>query len=274
MRVARSVYRWAGDLTPRDLHLARVRAVLLRQGESVVVSHESAAVLHALPVATQNPPLVHVTVVPPARVRKRSGYHTHVAPLTAEEVVEVDGLPVTSLARTVADLARTSEFAWAVAAADQALRRGLSAESLMGIADAGPRLSGIGAVRRVALFADARSESVAESVSRVTMARAGIPAPELQFNVVGPHGWVARGDFGWPGLGVVGEMDGKAKYGELLRPGQRPEDVIMAEKRRDEAIRQAAWWPCHWGWQEAWDVRALGTLLRGAFAVAGRLRAS
>ena len=34
----------------------------------------------------------------------------HIAPLTAEDVVEVEGVRVTSLVRTVADLARTSEF--------------------------------------------------------------------------------------------------------------------------------------------------------------------
>ncbi|HHU40661.1 MAG TPA: hypothetical protein GXZ45_15470 [Propionibacterium sp.] len=122
VRVARGVFRWAGDLAPREAHIARVRAIMSRQG-SVVASHASAAVIHGLVIHGAVPELVHLTVAPPARVRKRSGYHVHVVPLTAEDVIEVDGVRVTSLARTAADLARTAEFAWAVAAADQALRR-------------------------------------------------------------------------------------------------------------------------------------------------------
>lgn len=275
-RVERGFLRWAGDLEPRLEHLSRVEALLERQ-QNAVASHASAALAHGLAVPNDNPPIVHLTVEPPARVRRRSGYHVHVATLSAEDVVEVHGLRVTSLARTAADLARTSEFTWAVIAADQVLRRGVARADLLAVAEDGPRLKGVDAIRRVAAFADARSGSVAESVSRVTLARAGIPRPTLQCQVIGPQGWVATSDFGWEELRVVGEMDGKEKYtkgtydprGRLIRAAD-PIVAVMKEKNRDEDIRQAAWWPCHWDWHEAWSVRGLGARVRGAFEAAGR----
>lgn len=36
---------------------------------------------------------------------------------------------------------------------------------------------------------------------------------------------------------MVGESDGRIKYGRMLKPGQKPEDVVYAEKLREDAIR-------------------------------------
>jgi hypothetical protein len=51
---------------------------------------------------------------------------------------------------------------------------------------------------------------------------------------------VLRGtcDWGWPGEDVLGEFDGKSKYGRLLRPGQGPGEVVFAEKRREDELRE------------------------------------
>jgi hypothetical protein len=40
---------------------------------------------------------------------------------------------------------------------------------------------------------------------------------------------IARVDFHWKEHQTVGEFDGKTKYGRLLKPGQRIEDVIFKE---------------------------------------------
>lgn len=81
---------------------------------------------------------------------------------------------------------------------------------------------------------------------------------------------MARCDFAWPELGVVGEMDGKSKFGPLLKEGTTAADASMANIRRDERIRQAGLWPCHWGWSEALSPHVLGELVRGAFKAAAR----
>lgn len=110
-------------------------------------------------------------------------------------------------------------------------------------------------------------------MSRASMSRAGIAAPELQFEIFNTDGeLIARTDFTWPDLRLVGEVDGRAKYGALLKPGQTADSVVMAEKRREERIRQAGFWVVRWDWGIASDHQRLGQLLRRAMSSqAGRL---
>ena len=269
-RVVRGVIRTGGEVAQEAAHLVRARAVLMRQSTSVL-SHESAALVHRLPIRLVDPPLVHLTAAPPAHARVRSGYHVHVAPLEADDLVTVNGLRVTSVARTVADVARSAPYAWGAAMADRGLARGITREELLARAESVGKRTGAGRVRQVIAFADARAESPAESASRVTMARAGLPAPTLQFEVRDATGWLATCDFAWEEHRVVGEVDGKAKFGRLLKAGDTPEDAAHRQVMRDEALRQAGWWPCHWSWEEAWDVRKLTTKLEGAFRAAENL---
>ena len=44
-------------------------------------------------------------------------------------------------------------------------------------------------------------------------------------------------DWAWPDHGVLGEFDGKVKYGRLLKPGQDVGQVVFAEKQREDLIR-------------------------------------
>ena len=267
-RPVRSIYGEPRELSGKDAHLARARGILMRQGTSVALSHVTAAIVHGLSVSDNDPGDVHLTVPPPARGRKRSGYHVHVAPLTEEDVTEVGGVRVTSLARTAADLARGVQFAWGVIAMDHALRRGVTRTELDRLVEAAARRSGVETLRRVVAFADGRSQSAAESASRVTMDRAGLPAPTLQFRVSNPSGWIADCDFGWPDRGVVGEVDGEGKYDERVARGSSAGKVVREQQDRDELIRQCGWWPTHWGWALAWDVQGLGDRIRGAFEAA------
>ncbi len=271
-RTVRGVYGAAGGPEPGQAHLARARAILLRKRGDAVLSHVSAALAHGLPVAQDDPAVVHLCVAPPARGRRRSGYHVHVADLTDADVVILDGLAVTSLARTVTDLALFSSFTWGVVAMDAALRRGVEAEEIQSLVTRSARRPGVETLRTVVAFADARAESPLESISRVSMARAGIPTPELQVQVLNEGGWVATSDFGWPEFGVVGEADGAGKFAPALAEGQSPEQAVQATLARDELIRQAGWWPSHWGWQTARDAHRLGEQLRSALQAGGALR--
>ena len=77
----------------------------------------------------------------------------------------------------------------------------------------------------------------------------GVPAPQLQMPIATRLGSV-RADMGWPGLGALGEFDGLIKYGELVRPGQGPSDAVVAEKRREDAIRDEGWRVVRWTWSD------------------------
>jgi hypothetical protein len=215
-----------------------------------VVSHASAAALHGLPTFG---PMTRVHLTRPEGRGKCRGYvHLHVAPVAPAEVVERDGVAVTGLARTVVDLARTLPFAEAVATGDAALRLGLEPAALREVLDSAGRRPGVGSARRVVAFVDGRSESVGESFSRVTLSRLGLPPSTLQLEVAGPDGRpVGRCDFGWESARTVGEFDGRVKYGRLLRPDQRPEDVLWAEKQREDALRDLGWQVVRWTW---WDL--------------------
>ena len=113
-----------------------------------------------------------------------------------------------------------------------------------------------------------RFRVAAESLSRVQMQRAGVPTPVTQFPVFLNGRLVATADFGWEDAGLVGECDGKVKYGELLRPGEKPEDAVMREKRREDRIREAGYWIVRWGWQEACDQAELARIIRRGLELA------
>jgi hypothetical protein len=144
---------------------------------------------------------VHVT-----RARRSGGrcgrqVHVQTAPLRPEDVDVVDGTPVTSVARTVADLARTVAFEPAVAVADAALNTVITEPDRLATLQAALSAAiarsagwpGSPDARRVLAFADGRSGSVGESRSRVVMHRAGLPRPVLQWEVVGGAGQWDRG---------------------------------------------------------------------------------
>lgn len=264
VRLTRRVYAPVVELTPQQEHLRRAAALLSTHRRSVVLSHTSAALAHGLSVQVDNPTRVDLTTPPPGRGKKTPAYHLRCAPLTADEVVTIGELRVTSLARTVADLARTTPFTWGVVAADQALAKDISRDALLAAVESGKRRTGVEQARRVVEFADGRSESVAESASRVTIARTGLPVPTPQFRVELDGRIIARGDFGWGEWSLIGEVDGKVKYRPVEGSDTTPEDVMDAQNKRQERVRQAGFWVTRWGWAEAWNVAALRTLLRSA----------
>src|SRR5699024_4452395 len=140
----------------------------------------------------------------------------HFRPEAATTVV--DGIPVTSLDTTALDLARTSSFRDGVAAMDQALRTGASVPGMRAIWRAQRGYRGNPMADRVIDFANPLSESAGESHTRVQIAAAGMPAPELQLELEDDEG-VMRCDFGWRARRVVGEFDGRVKYGRQLLDG-------------------------------------------------------
>ena len=96
---------------------------------------------------------------------------------------------------------------------------------------------------------------------------AGVPPAELQWeSFLGPRGvHLGRVDFWWSRFRTVGEFDGQVKYGRLLRPGQEPGDVVFAEKRREDALRDEGLQVVRWTWRELDRFAAVAERLRRAF---------
>jgi hypothetical protein len=242
---------YRSEPTVEARHLLLVRAVAAQVEAGAVLSHCSAAVVHGLPVWPDALGRVHLTRSRSSGAKRRSDVEVHGATLPAEQVTVIDGLVVTSLARTVADLGRILPFEQAVAAGDRAAAQGLDFGYLDNVLHGMERWPGVRQARRVADFLDGRSESAGESVSRVRLGEQGLPIPTLQHEVYDLAGtMLGRSDFAWIKHRTVGEFDGRVKYGALLRPGQRPEDVVFAEKLREDAIRDLGWQVVRWVWAD------------------------
>ena len=261
-RLRRGAYV-AGTL-PADVaavHRLLVEATLPGLRRPAVVSHQSAAVLHGLPLWDTPLNRVHVT--------RPGGWNdvgrvlrVHVADLRDDEVARVDGMAVTNPLRTALDLARSLPYEAAVVTLDAALhaklltKADLQARPFDIVGTPGSR-----AAARAVAFADERSESVGESRSRVILHRWGLPPSDLQIPVLRGD---ARVDFVWEEQRLVGEFDGRVKYGRLLRPGQDPGDAVFEEKRREDEIRDEGWGVIRWVWAELAVPHRLAARVRRA----------
>ncbi|GAA5129004.1 type IV toxin-antitoxin system AbiEi family antitoxin domain-containing protein [Haloechinothrix salitolerans] len=98
-----------------------VVAACLWAGSDSAASHETALVVHGISDAM--PANIHVTVPRPFRGRQR-GVVVHHAPLEAMDREVHDSVPVTTLSRTLADVAVTSEPTVVRQAVAEAMERG------------------------------------------------------------------------------------------------------------------------------------------------------
>ncbi|MCS5488013.1 hypothetical protein NY588_12880 [Curtobacterium flaccumfaciens pv. beticola] len=229
-----------------------LEAVLTSVGEWRVVSHRSAALLWGLPDVDRPDGRAHVT--DPLLGTTHSGRRVvrHAAPLESTEIAVVDGRRVTSLVRTVVDLARSTSYENAVAVLDHVLREGSTdVPELRRAFAAWPTPRGMTKARRALRFADPLADSPGESVSRVRLDEDGFPPPVLQQRF-GPF----RTDFWWPRAGVVGEFDGLEKYDGV--------DAVRREKSREQALllRPEVRQVVRWGWPEVRTPGRLQALLR------------
>ncbi len=143
------------DLGLLEWHAATVAAAVARLAGEQVVSHLSAAVLHGLhPVGSLQLP-VHITRPPPAKSRRGGRIVVHRAELTAEDVLTIAGLPVTTAARTALDCGFVLPSAGATALVKAGFDAGrFTAEELLCLLARYRRVPG---VRRVAdIVRDAR----------------------------------------------------------------------------------------------------------------------
>ena len=251
-RLQRGAYLTSTDLTVEARHLLEVEAAVQRLSDDAVVCGVSAALVHGL--TTWRLPLGRVHVLRPASSGARRGrlVQVHTAALTDDDVVGVGTTAVTSIVRTVVDVARCVPFEKAVVVIDDALHRHLvTRPELERVLDRTPTARGTPAARRAVAFAHPGAGSPGESRSRVAMHRVGLAPPRSQWPITDSSGrLIATGDFGWPDQRVLGEFDGRMKYGRGLRPGQSPGDAVVAEKLREDEVRDQDIRVVRWIWPE------------------------
>lgn len=246
VRIRRGVYVAADEHAELELqarYLLAVQAGMVGLKSGTVASHVSAGALHGLPLTAADLSRIHVSRAD-VTSRRTSRTKFHCLAVAEDQITEIDGVLATTLARTVVDLSLTLPFEQAVVAGDAALRKA----SLV-LDPSGRR--GVASARRAIAFLDGLSESVGESRSRVAIHLARLPSPMLQVRIYDAHGrFLARADFCWPELGLIGEFDGVGKYLRNLRNGQEPGDVVVAEKKREDRLRAAGWDVVRWTWSD------------------------
>jgi len=223
----------AGD--ERARHLLAAVATLAVLGPGPALSHSSAARFHGLVLPRSVDDDVWLT--DPDQWRVGKGYRIAAAALPQEDVVDTGAFPVTGAARTLVDCAREWPLVDAVVALDAALfeervrRPDLAAAVLRQ-----RHWLGIGRAARAVGLADGRAESPLESQGRLAFLDAGLPPFELQVELHGPRGLVARVDGWYDEAAVAIEFDGRVKYDDP-REGRTPAQVAWEEKRREDLIR-------------------------------------
>ncbi len=258
VRLRRGAVAEGGDRSAAELHRLKLEAAAPLLGPATCFGHESAAVLHQLPLL--GPRLAEVVAI-----RAGGGHgaisptlHARRATLSPADVTMIDGLPVTTLARTVCDLVRRLPFPEAVMVADAGMRQGADLAEMLAKCARG---RGCRMAERALRFGDPRAESAGESLSRVRLHQAHLPPPNLQHEVFDPDGeLVARLDFWWEGQRLAGEFDGLVKYTKLVRPGESTERVVLAEKRREQRLFDLGIRVVRWTWGDLWGPELAGRI--------------
>ena len=203
-------------------------AAHLAIGPESVLSHRSAAALHG--VRPTSSAFVELTVPGPSRRRAAIRVH-RTTWLPSQDITTIDGLPVTTLERTLLDLGAVVGLRAVERAFDQAVVLDLVDMVETGrVLQEGAARPGAGRLRTV-LARDAVGTTVTqnglEELMLALIRRAGLPEPACQHPVLGYHA-----DFAWPARRVIAEADGRT---HATAPGS------VRDARRDVALQNAGW---------------------------------
>jgi acetolactate synthase regulatory subunit len=205
----------------------QLAAIRRRLPPEAVFAGKTAAWLHGLDVSPCDP----VTAIVPRAcgVSARAGVTILRRALDAGDVVDRRGMRVTSIARTLADLASELSQVEAVVVADMALHaRLLNLDQLWEWATARPR-RGVARLRRLAELAEPASESRMETRLRMLLVGAGLPRPEAQVDLHDERGrFVGRADLFYRAARLAIEYDGGTHRHSLVEDDRRQNLMLQA----------------------------------------------
>jgi very-short-patch-repair endonuclease len=222
--------------------LARWMAAVLACGPEAVLSHRSAGQLWGLLPRTGSIP----ETTRPTAFRARAGIRIHQSALPADEVEKVDGIPATSVSRTLLDLAGTLDRRPLERAMAEAEARGLtSALSLPELLERYPRRPGTPALRP--LLAEGESgvtRSELEERFLALIARHRLPRPLLNVDLA-VRGRFFEVDCLWRRARLVVELDGHAVHGTRK--------AFAADRERDRLLLGDGWGVVRLTWGQVRD---------------------
>ena len=224
-----SADRYDGQARLRDL------AAHLAMRTPHLMSHDSAARAHGLPMLRPEHELVHITRFGVGGTRTEHGVKHHMTQIGLLNTMHIVGMRATGIARTAVDLAREHGFVCGTVACDAVLHRGLAVADLE--AELVPMWCWPEVTQARAAVAHARpgAETPGETLTRLLLLELDIGEPETQFPVRIGEG------IAWTDLRVgchVVEFDGRLKYRRSAEGGvaDRPVDEVVWDERTRERL--------------------------------------
>jgi very-short-patch-repair endonuclease len=236
------VYAVGHRVIPRE---GRWTAALLASGPRAALSHWSAAALWAIRPASRS--IVHVTV--PLKSRSWKWIRRHHSPLPRDETTVEEGIPVTTVPRTILDLAATE----ATDVVENLLRESeflqlWDALSLPDLIERYPGKRGVQRVRvaleRLEEEPEGRRRSKLEERFAPFLRRHRLPLPRFNDLIsLGERRY--RVDCHWPGTGQIVELDGWQ--------GHRTRTAFREDRARDRRLKVAGYSVTRLTWNQLAD---------------------
>ncbi|WP_297594723.1 hypothetical protein [Mycobacterium sp.] len=206
-------------------------AWLWSRRRAVVAGNSAAALLGTKWVSPSlDAELVHDNRRPP------SGITVHTDTLRPHEMCMVNGVALTSAARTAFDVGRrTASRLQAVQRLDALMNAtDVKVSDVEAVMAEHPGARGLVRLRRVLPLVDGGAESPQETRTRLALIDGGMPRPQTQIRVFDEYGdFVARIDMGYEELRVGIEYDGQQHWTDRV---QRDRDID-----RHSALRDLGW---------------------------------
>lgn len=225
---------------PRE---GRWRAAVLACGPGALLSHRSAEAARAF--SGRDPARIDVTV-PGMRGRMLDGVRVHRSTLHPDDVSEVDGIPCTSVARTLVDLAAVADRREVERAMDQAEALQLfDLRAVEAVLDRRRGARGVALVR--AILAEHRIGTTltdGEIAERflVIVRRIRLRDPEFEVSFTLPDGTPIRIDALWREHRLAVELDGRRTHATRAR--------FESDRRRDQLLTIAGLRPVRFTWRQ------------------------
>lgn len=239
-----------GKLTMRGKWMGAV----LAGGPGAALSHRSAAALWRI-----RPRGSEIEITRPKKFRGRPGIAAHCSALPADEVTMIDGVPVTTVPRTIFDLASMATMRQVERAFNEAevrqLRDSLSIPDLL---ERYPGRRGAAVLRAIvgdeAKFSGVTRNDFEERFAHLVDAH-GLPRPRFNADIA-VRGRFFEADALWTGAKLIVELDGRAAHGTKR--------AFETDRERDRLLQADGWRVVRVTWRQLRD---------GEAAIAADLRA-
>jgi hypothetical protein len=232
-------HKIAVDANMPDSRELRAQAARLVMPEHAIACDDYAAFIFGADTYAPGQRWEHrpTYLVPHARYVSRPGYAIvrQSTGIPDHDVIDIEGVRLTTPVRTASDILRRHYRPYALAAGDALYRAGVIlpgevADHLSGLF----HLRGLQQARQLVTMLTSEAESHGESWLRCRLVDAGFPRPAIQFKIPDAMGIIRRFDMAYEEYRVAPEYDGREHH---TATGDRDLDEI----RREDFRRRLGW---------------------------------